>query len=365
MASLTKAKESSSTAALLAGFQKEFGEAIGTWGGKAQEVERIPTGMFEFDSASGGGFPRGRISLVYGPESSGKTNLVLKAIANHQAKWPGLKCVFVAVEPFDAPWATKMGVNTDDVLVLQPTYAEQACDIVEKLMLEGTDVGLIALDSIAAMASAHELNSSADKTIVGGTSIVINRMFKKIGVAQNEAEKEGRAPTFIAINQIRSKVGIVYGNPETKPGGKQQDFSSSMTVRVAGNNIMDPKVNKVMPVRKEVTFIIKKWKCPILSVNGKFEMVTYPHKGLVIGQCDDAGTIQAYLEDWGEWTKDKKGWKILDTLYKTQAEFFERFYQDSEFGNALRQAVVAKLMTDNEMLVTGGGVDVPVETESE
>lgn len=342
----------------LADLHKDYGLTVADYGGKPLYAERIPTGMFEFDLATGGGFPRGRVSIVYGPESSNKTNLVLLAIAQHQKKWPDLTNAFIDVEnSLDRDWAMKLGVNMDKVLYVRPSYAEQAIDVMEKLF-GASDIGIVALDSLAAMSLAQEQENSAEKGLVGAQGLIGNRLFRRLGQALMDAEKEDRHPTFLVINQVRSKVGIVYGNPETRPGGKGQDFASNLTVRVSGKNVMDPKVNKAMPVRKETTFTIIKNKVPIFAINGKFELVTYPHGGLTVGQCDDVGTIQAYLEEWGEWKKDKKGWEIIGEVYPTQKAFQERFYGDLEFGDQVRQSVVAKIMSDNNLLMSGDGVDV-------
>jgi len=358
MATISDKKTSMSVLQSLDAMKKEFGQTIGSFGGKAMETERIPTGMFEFDLATGGGFPKGKISLVYGPESSNKTNLVLLAIAQHQRLWPHQTCVFVDVEnSYNREWAMMLGVDVDKLLVVNPSYAEQSIDVVVDL-IAATDIGIIAYDSIAALSAAQEINNSADTALVGTVGLLGNKLFRQVVHALGEAQKADAEPTFIAVNQIRNKVGIVYGNPETKPGGKGQDFASYMIVRVHGENIMDTKVSKVMPVRKGTKFIIKKWKCPILAIEGKFEMVTIPHKGLKVGQCDDVDTVSTYLKEFGQYVKDKKGWLILDNVYKTQAEFEERFYQDQAFGDEIRTAVIAKIMSDKAAMESGDGVDV-------
>ena len=140
-----------------------------------------------------------------------------------------------------------------------------------------------------------------------------------------QAEKRGRRPTVLYINQIRSKVGVVYGNPETMPGGNAPQFQSNMMLRVYGKNEMDTKISTTMPVIKDTKFVLSKWKCPMLNASGTFQMATLPHKGLKVGQCDDFNTVSEYLKAFGKFEKDeKKGWVILDEHYDTIAPFKDR-----------------------------------------
>ena len=141
-------KASLSAASLLTTFQKDMGDGVGSFGGMTVNTDRIPTGLFELDLALAGGFPVGKVSMIYGPESSNKTNIALLAVANHQRLWPKLVCVFVDLENEFAPdWAAKLGVDTTKLIVLRPAYAEQAVDMIEGLLL-ADDVGLIVLDAV-------------------------------------------------------------------------------------------------------------------------------------------------------------------------------------------------------------------------
>ncbi len=347
-------KASVSAASLLKQFQKDMGDGAGSYGNQWVNTDRIPTGMFELDLALAGGFPRGKVSMIFGPESSNKTNIALLAIAQHQKLWPELTCVFVDLEnEYNAPWARSLGVDTDKLIVLKPAYAEQAVDMVEAMLL-ADDVGLVVLDSLAALVGTAELEKSSEGENPGAAGRIAGKLYRKTIAAFVEAEKRGHYPTLFYINQITYKIGVMFGNPETTPAGKKPWFQSAVVLRVYGNNIIDNKVSKVMPVRKEVNFVVKKFKVPILAASGKFEMVTQPHAGLEIGQCDDVNTIKGYLESFGELAPaEKKGWEIFGETYATQKEWKERFHTQPEYANKVRSHVIKVMMSGGELMEEG------------
>lgn len=206
----------SDAAEIMAKMQKEYGQSSAKKGNDQYvDTPRLPTGIFPLDLASGGGFPMGRVSLVYGPESSGKTNITLKAIGQGQIKFPDKVAVFVDAEgSYDPDWATLMGVDTSRLIVMSPEYAEQAVDMVEGF-LYAKDVFAVVLDSVAALTTQNEVESSAEKAAVGGASAVVGKMFRKATVSFNRMRNQGlMPPAFIGINQIRHKIGVMFGNPE-------------------------------------------------------------------------------------------------------------------------------------------------------
>ena len=356
MAVSIKKKTATTAADLLAAFQKDYGESVGNFGGALADSTRIPTGMFPLDLALGGGFPRGKCSMIYGPESSGKTNLALLGIAHHQRMWPDLTCAFFDVEnSLDPAWASTLGVDMEKLIVIRPSYAEQLVDMVESL-LYADDCGVVAIDSLAALVTTQESASSAEKANVGGSGLVTGKLVRKTTLALGEAEKEGRYPTLFYINQIRFKIGVMFGNPETTPGGNAPNFQAGIRLRVYGKNVMDNKVSTVMPVLKETTFVINKWKCPILAASGKFAMVTHPHNGLEAGQCDDFNTVAEYLKSFGLFEKGPKGkgWVIVGDSYDTIAQFKEKLYTDRKFGTEIRQAIIERLLQEGGLGDEGG-----------
>lgn len=352
MAVIKKESGSVSIADVFAGIQKKHGENIGAFGWSMGAVDRVPTGLFPLDLALGGGLPRGKVTTIFGPELSNKTNIVLSAIRMHQMLWPDKVCVFISIEGFDAPWARAMGVDVDKLLVVQPSYAEQVVDWAEKF-LRSEDCGLVAIDSIAAMMTTQEAEKSAEGFNPGANAIAVSKLCRRTGVALTDAEKEGRYPTLIYINQIRHKIGVMYGSPETTPGGFAPLFQSAIRLRVYGKNEMDNQVSTVLPVLKEVKFTLPKNKCPIIAAEGKFRMVTVAHNGWQVGECDDWNTVSAYAKTLGFLAKkegSKGGWIMLGEEYHKLDEIEARIRADKLYGNKVRQRIISVLLAQGELV---------------
>lgn len=361
--------------ALLKAFKKDKGESIGAFGGNMSDMERVPTGIFALDLALGGGFPRGRASMVYGPESAGKTNIVLRMIRMHQKLWPNLKNVFFAVEPFDPMWASKMGVDVDKLLVIRPSFAEEVTDMAESL-IHAPDIGMIAIDSLGAMVTNREAGNSAEIMNVGGAGLAISSLARRTTVALTQAEKEGRKPTLMYINQIRNKIGVMRGDPEKTPGGFAVEHQINVKLRFYGKNLVDAAIKKDLPIRKEMSFIVKKHKVPILSLTGAFELVVHPHKGLAIGDTDDFNTICHYLEDLNLKSKgtidvstgevlSKGGYTILGDHYEKLGDFEEKLYGDPVWGNEVREALIKRILKESDMIPADASTAVKTEAQEE
>jgi recombination protein RecA len=204
--------------------QKDFGEAaimrLGT--DTRMDVEVIPTGNLIIDRALGaGGFPRGRIIEVFGPESSGKTTLTLTVIA--QAQKMGGLAAFVDVEhALDPQYAKKLGVNLDDLLLSQPSSGEEALRIVETLVRSNA-LDVIVLDSVAALVTKQELDGEIGDATVGAQARLMSAALRKLTAIISKART-----VVIFTNQIREKIGVMFGNPETQPGGRALKFYSSV-----------------------------------------------------------------------------------------------------------------------------------------
>jgi recombination protein RecA len=218
-------------AALQAAFtqiEREFGQGslmrLGDQG--AVQVDAIPTGALALDIALGvGGVPRGRIVEIFGPESSGKTTLVYHIIAEAQAR--GGICAFVDAEhAIDPIYARKIGVDTDELLVSQPDYGEQALEIVDVLVRSGA-VDVVAVDSVAALTPRVELEGQMGETQVGLQARLMSQALRKLAGNLN------RAKTVCAFtNQIREKIGVSFGSPETQPGGRALKFYASQRLDI-------------------------------------------------------------------------------------------------------------------------------------
>ena len=341
-----------SVGSLVTSFQKDYGAESVKFGGNFADNERIPTGIFPFDLMIGGGFPRSRVSIIYGKESSNKTNLALLAIANHQRMWPNKTCVFVDVEhSFDPAWAKILGVDTETLLVIEPAFAEKVIDMVEGL-LAAVDVGLIVIDSLAAMITTQEAEADATNMRPGGSSLIIGKLVRKVTVGIAEANKAGNFPTLIYINQTRSKIGVMYGDPEGMPGGKGPYFQANLIVRVYGKNEIDKTINKVMPAFKSVSASVIKFKTPILAMHSKFEMVLIPHKHFKIGDTRDFNTIKGYLEKLGYFEKKAKGtgYVMLGDEFPTLTACEEKIYGDRDYGAEVRKELIRAMLESGELI---------------
>jgi len=207
---------------------KDYGEGAIMRLGDAEvvDIDVIPTGNILIDRALGvGGVPRGRIVEVFGPESSGKTTLTLTIIA--QAQKRGGLAAFIDVEhALDPQYAQKLGVNLDDLLVSQPSSGEEALRIVETLVRSNA-LDVIVLDSVAALVTKQELEGEIGDSTVGAQARLMSAAMRKLTALISKART-----TCIFTNQIREKIGVMFGNPETTPGGKALKFYSSVRIDI-------------------------------------------------------------------------------------------------------------------------------------
>ena len=186
----------------------------------------ISTGALSIDLALGGrGFPRGRIIELFGPESSGKTTLALHAIANAQREG-GIAAFVDAEHALDPQWARRLGVNLDELLVSQPSYGEEGLQITE-MLVKSNSVDIIVIDSVAALVPKAELDGEIGDSHVGLQARMMSQAMRKLTGAISKAKA-----TVIFINQIREKIGVMFGSPETTPGGRALKFFSSCRVDV-------------------------------------------------------------------------------------------------------------------------------------
>jgi recombination protein RecA len=276
--------------------QKQFGcGAIMRLGGQeVTQVEVIPTGSLALDAALGiGGFPRGRIIEVYGPESSGKTTLTLHAIAEAQAR--GGICAFIDAEhALDTAYARRLGVSLDDLLISQPDCGEQALEIVDTLVRTGA-VDLVVVDSVAALTPRAEIEGEMGDAHMGLQARLMSQALRKLTAAMART-KTG----VVFINQLRQKIGLVFGNPETTTGGNALKFYASMRLDIrrgkpikAGEETVGAEV-KVKVVKNKLAPPFREAQFEILYGTGVNKMAELIDTGERLGLVSKTGAWYAY-----------------------------------------------------------------------
>src|SRR5688572_19431120 len=315
---------------------KEYGEgAIMRLGDSTKmDVEVIPTGNILIDRALGvGGFPRGRVVEVYGPESSGKTTLTLTVIA--QAQKRGGLAAFIDVEhALDPQYARRLGVNMDDLLVSQPSSGEEALRIVETLVRSNA-LDVIVLDSVAALVTKQELEGEIGDSTVGAQARLMSAAMRKLTSLISKART-----IVVFTNQIREKIGVMFGNPETTPGGKALKFYSSVRCDIRRIGAIKTSDGTVTGNRTKIKIVKNKVAPPFTEA--EFDIM-YNEGISNTGALLDLALEKGIVEKRGSWLS-YKGTQLAQGRDAAK----EMLKSDSALYDELEAAVKAKLDEDRK-----------------
>ena len=288
------AKDDKALEAALSMVNKQFGEGSLVRLGDATKmnVETISTGSVAIDLALGvGGLPRGRIVEIYGPQSSGKTTLCLSLIAEAQRK--GGNAVFIDVEhALDPHYAKVVGVDLENLMVAQPECGEDALNIAETLIRSGA-IDVVVIDSVAALVSRQELDGQMGDTTVGLQASMMSHAMRRLTAAISKTRC-----ICVFTNQIREKIGVMFGNPETTPGGRALKFFASVRIDIRRIGQIKDASGKVIGNRTKIKVVKNKVAPPFTEC--EFDIM-YNEGISLTGSLIDLGIEQKILEKKGAW----------------------------------------------------------------
>jgi recombination protein RecA len=301
--------------------QKRYGDNSVSTGDKIYQPDRISTGAFILDFSLLGGIPFSRTAMIVGERHAGKTMLASKIIASAQHQYPDQTPVFIDVEgSYDATWAEKLGVDTSHLIVVPCETGEMVVDIADAV-IESKETSLIVIDSIAAMTPMKEVESSAEDAHVGLQARLVGGLIRKLTSNMVKERKRGHFVTVLFLNQFRMKIGVMYGDPRTVPGGKALEFSTSVQITIKNKeNTGKDDLGIEAIVKNEHPFTITKNKMNAGPRTGEFMLVRTddPETGLPAGTIDNSPTLISYAKKFGLYTGGGQSWNLAigDDSYK-------------------------------------------------
>jgi recombination protein RecA len=298
-----------------------------------QKWPSVPTGALSLDLILGNGrLPLGRVVEIYGPESSGKSTISLSVVA--QAQKMGLKCAYIDAEhALDPVYMQALGVDLDDLLLAQPDYGEQALEIADKLIRTG-EIGVIVIDSVAALVPKAELEGDMEANQMGLQARMMAKGLRKIVGLANEHKC-----LVIFINQIRMKIGIMFGNPETTPGGKALPYAASVRIDIRKKEDLKDKSGESLGIKVKAK-VIKNKMAPPLKIT---EFDIYYGKGVDnFGCLLDVAMQKGIFSQRGAWVYYEG-----ESFSQGRDNAIEKLKQDEELVSKIEEQIKDGLRTDN------------------
>lgn len=326
---------------------------------RVQRMPRIPCGVFPIDLALGGGFPAANIHTVFGVKSSGKSTLICRTLGEAQQLcgtcWgrPGVSCncgkfhqvVAAFIDPegtLDLDWAKRQGVDATRLIISQPSFAEEAIDIADALLRSG-EVDVLAMDSLAMLTPAKEIENSTDQETMGVMARIIGRAMRKFRSALNDAKSNGRLPTVFLTNQVRMKIGVMFGNPEVQPGGMAPGFANMTEIRMGAQHYeVESKTNR--PLYVDINFKVEKNKSAVARKQGEFRLMLSDTETKKLGDVYDEGAMVEEGERCGLIEQKGGDWTCLGEKHATKSKIERRLLTEPEFKTSLREALFQVLI---------------------
>lgn len=368
--------------ATMAAIQKEHGKGIIRKASehRASITKFIPSGVFPLDNALGGGWRVGAIHTLWGSKSGGKTTTLLKTIGVAQTMcsncwgFPELadpktgevyktpKCVcgkyrdvvaaYIDVEStWDDEWAKRQGINTDKILLCVPEYAEQTLDIAEGLLRSG-DIDILAIDSLAFLTPEKEIREANEKILMGEQPRVVSKGVRKFVAALNAAgNRDERRPTLFFTNQIRMKLGVMFGSPEVQPSGQAPQFASTTEVKFMGGKYERNKefkedeiiggVSMDSPIMVTLPFRVEKSKQGTPKLDGSYKMMLRDSETKRKGEVLDEDELFEQAEHYGIIKKVGSKWDCCGSMFETKGALENALATVPGFKRALAHRAIS------------------------
>lgn len=328
----------------LSQIDKQFGKGSAMKFGQrpVENIQVIPSGSLTVDTALGvGGYPRGRIIEIFGPESSGKTTLTLHAIA--EAQKMGLTCAFIDAEhAFDPTYAQALGIDLEEMIISQPSCGEEGLEIADTLVRSGA-VDLIVIDSVAALVPKVELDGNMEDNQMGLQARLMSKALRKLTGSISKTNS-----TVIFINQIRMKIGIMFGSPETTTGGNALKFYASVRLDIRRTGSIK---NKDEIIGNETVVKVVKNKVAPPFRTAKFE-ICYGEGVSKLGEIIDLGVEYDIIEKSGSWYSYNS-----QRIGQGKENIKEFLKNNKEMCDEIESKIREKLKSSPAKLVVGGEVE--------